>query len=94
MASETRTLLAGAGSISRVAAVSLHLLTYLAWTPSQEVLFFFFFLFVSLWLHLQHVEVPRQGVESELQLLATDTDTATATAMPDPSGICDLHYSS
>ena len=35
--------------------------------------------------HLQHVEVPRLGVESELQLLAIAT--ATATAMWDPSGI-------
>ena len=37
--------------------------------------------------HLWHMDVPRQGVESELQLLAY----ATATAMPDVSGICDLH---
>ena len=40
--------------------------------------------------HLQHMEVPRLGVESELQLLAYTT----ATAIPDPSGVCDLHYSS
>ena len=40
--------------------------------------------------HLQHMEVPRLGVESELALLAY----ATATAMPDPSHICDLHHSS
>ena len=38
---------------------------------------------------LQHMEVPRQGVKSELQLLAY----ATATAMADPSCICDLHCS-
>ena len=30
--------------------------------------------------HLQHMEVPRPGAESELQLLAYTT----ATAMPDP----------
>ena len=36
------------------------------------------------------MEVPRLGAESELQLLAY----ATATAMPDPSQVCDLHYSS
>ena len=36
--------------------------------------------------HLQHVEVPRLGVELELQLLAY----ATATTMPDLSHIYDL----
>ena len=36
------------------------------------------------------MEVPRFGVKSELQLLAYTTATAT----PDPSHICDLHYSS
>ena len=35
------------------------------------------------------MEVPRPGVKSELQLLAYSTATAT----PDPSCICDLHYS-
>ena len=40
--------------------------------------------------HLQHMEVPRLEVESELQLLAC----ATATATPDASRICDLHHSS
>ena len=38
------------------------------------------FLFFFLEPHLQHMEVPRLRVESELQLLAT----ATATAMLDP----------
>ena len=41
-------------------------------------------------LHLQHMEFPRLGVESELQLLAY----AIATATPDPSCVCDLHHSS
>ena len=36
------------------------------------------------------MEVPRLGVKSELRLLAYTTATAT----PDPSHICDLHYSS
>ena len=40
--------------------------------------------------HLQHIEVPRLGVKSELQVLAT----ATATATQDPSLICNLHHSS
>ena len=40
--------------------------------------------------HLQHMEVPRLGGESELQLLAI----ATATAMPSLSCICNLHCSS
>ena len=57
----------------------------------------FFFIFICLfiyfcWLgpHLQHMEVPRLGVEWELQLPAT----ATATAMPEPSRVCGLHHSS
>ena len=40
--------------------------------------------------HLQHMEVPRLGVELELQLLAY----ATAIATWDPSRICDLYQSS
>ena len=43
--------------------------------------------FFFLGLHLQHMEVPRLGVESELQLQAY----ATATATPDPSRTCDLY---
>ena len=43
-----------------------------------------------LWLHLQHIEVPRLGVKSELQLLACTT----ATAMLDLSHGCDLYHSS
>ena len=43
--------------------------------------FFSFFLSVFLGLYLQHMEVPRLGVESELQL----PDCATATAVPDLS---------
>ena len=39
---------------------------------------------------MQHMEVPRLVVESELQLLAY----ATATARQDLSRICDLHHSS
>ena len=39
---------------------------------------------------MQHVEVPRLGVESELQLLAY----AIATAMPDPSHVYNLQNSS
>ena len=50
------------------------------------LLLFFFFLGP----HLEHMEVARLVVESELQLLAY----ATATATSDPSRICDLHYCS
>ena len=50
------------------------------WTP--------FFDFCFLGPHLLHMEVPRLGAELELPLLAT------ATATPDPSRVCDLHYSS
>ena len=41
-------------------------------------------------LHLQHLEVPRLGVELELQCLTY----ATATATSDPSCTCNLHHSS
>ena len=41
-------------------------------------------------LHLQHMEVPRLVVESELQLLAYTT----VTVMKDPSHIYDTHHSS
>ena len=51
---------------------------------------FFFFFFQGL--NLQHMEVPRLGIESELQLLAYTTATTTATW--DLSRLCDLHHSS
>jgi len=53
------------------------------------LLFYDLFYFFFLGQHLQHMEVSRLGVESELQLLAY----ATATATPNPSHICDLHHS-
>ena len=40
--------------------------------------------------YLQHMEVPRIGVELEVQLLAYTK----ATAAQDPSSVCDLHHSS
>ena len=49
------------------------------------VIFFFSFLGP----HLQHMEIPRLEVKSELQLPAYTTATATW----DPSCICDLHHS-
>ena len=53
--------------------------------------FFFFFVFLPfLGLLLQHMEVPRLGVESEPQLPAYARGTATL----DPSCICNLHHSS
>ena len=45
---------------------------------------FFFFHFLGL--HLQHVEVPRRGVESELQLPAYTTATATRDPSPTEQG--------
>ena len=57
--------------------------------PHQSSLLLFFF-FVFLGPQLQHMEVPRLGVELELKPLAYTT----AMAMPDPSHICDLHHSS
>ena len=50
----------------------------------------FFFFFAFLGVHLQHMEVSRLGVESELQLPAYTTATATR----DPSRICNLHHRS
>ena len=47
---------------------------------------FFFFILGP---HLQHMEVTKVGVNSELQLPAS----ATATAIPDPSHLCNLHHS-
>ena len=64
--------------------------------PNFEHLFwhgrggFWFLLLVFLGLHLQQIEVPRLGVESELQLPAYITATATW----DPSCVCNLHHSS
>ena len=56
---------------------------------AAELFFLFLFLFLFfcfLGPHLQRMEIPRLGVESELSYV-------TATAMPDPSRVCDLHYS-
>ena len=52
------------------------------------ILIFEFFLF--LWLHPQHMEIPRLWVQSELQL----PTYATAMATEDLSHVCDLHHSS
>ena len=52
--------------------------------------FFFFFFFFFLGLHPRHMEVPRQGVQSELQLPPYTTATATL----DLSRACDLYPSS
>ena len=48
-------------------------------------LFLLLLFIVFLGLHLQHMEIPRLEVESELQLLAYTTVTAT----PDPSHVGD-----
>ena len=61
---------------------------------SLPLLFFkfwvFFKFFCFLGPYLQHMEIPRLGVELALQPPAYTT----ATAMPDLSRVCDLHYSS
>ena len=56
----------------------------------KKFFFFFFWSFVFLELHLQHMEVPRLGIELKLQLLAY----ITATTTQDPSHVCDLYNSS
>ena len=72
--------------ISLIATQTMHLFVSLE-AISFSFLSFFFFVFLGP--HLQDVEVPGLGAESELQLLAY----ATATAMPDLSHICNLHRS-
>ena len=51
---------------------------------------FYFFNVCFLGLHLQHMEGPRLGVQSELQLPAYTTATATG----NQSRVCNLHHSS
>ena len=60
-----------------------------AWLFYLKELFIYLFI-VFLGPHLQHMEVPRLGVELELLLLAH----AIAKATPDLSHICNLHHSS
>ena len=67
---------------------------YSAWPCNILYKFIFIYLFTYLlisflWPHLQHMEVPRLGVELELQLLAYTT----AIARPDLSHVCNLHHS-
>ena len=54
-------------------------------------LFIYLFIFFVYFLgpHMQHVEVPRLGVQSELQLMAYTT----ATAKQDLSHVCDTAHS-
>ena len=58
-------------------------------TPTRLPIFFSFVL-PFLGPYLQHMEVPRLWVKSELQLSAYTR----ATARPDVSRVCDLHHSS
>ena len=53
-------------------------------------IYLYIYLFYFLGPHLQHMEAPRLGVESELQLPAYTTATATQ----NPVCVCDLHHSS
>ena len=49
----------------------------LCFPSTEKCVFIYLFYFCSLVLHLQHMEVLRLGVESELQLPTYDTSTAT-----------------
>ena len=62
--------------------------TYQCPTSSFENMHFILFLFLGP--HLQHMEVPRLGVKSELWLPACTTATATQ----DSNLVFDLHHSS
>ena len=75
-----------------------HSLPSLSWQPQvcfcesvSDFVFFLGFLFVcfAFWGCMQHMQVPRLGVELELELLAYATAT-----LPDLSHVCDLHKSS
>ena len=59
-------------------------------TGSLALVLVFFAVFCFLGLQLQHMEIPRLGVKSELQLPAYTTVTKTW----DLSRVCDLHHSS
>ena len=61
-----------------------------------SIYLFIYLSFAFFRLHLQHMEVPRLGVGSELQLPTYTTDTTYNTAMAtwDPSHICNLYHSS
>ena len=54
----------------------------------KQIIYLFILLFPGL--HLQHMDISRIGVKSELQL----PPYITATATQDPSHVCDLHHSS
>ena len=59
------------------------------WRPCSILALLLLIFFFFLGSHLQHMEVPGLGVESEPQLPAYTTATAT----PDVSCICNLHRS-
>ena len=61
-----------------------------AYEPFVCLSFLCLFCFVFLGLHLQHMHVPKLGVESELKLPAYTT----ATALWDPGCVCSLCHSS
>ena len=61
-----------------------------AYEPFVCLSFLCLFCFVFLGLHLQHMQVPKLGVESELKLPAYTT----ATAPWDPGCVCSLCHSS
>jgi len=70
------------GSLKRASILFyFYLFTYLP--------IYLFIYFAFLWPYLQHMEVPRLGVELELQLLASTAATTTQ----DLSCVCDLHHS-
>ena len=67
---------------TKILAIQIHKL------PQKQRFLAFFFFLTFLVPHLQHIEVPRLGVKSELQ---PPTET---TATRDPIRICDPHHSS
>ena len=74
-------------SLSNLLCLQIYLIERRAISVSYLMKVTIFLLFRA---HLQHMEVPKLGVESDLQLLAYTT----ATAMPDLSQVCNLLHSS
>ena len=68
--------------------LALLMFTFWTWVSYVKARIFFFFVFLGL--HLQHMEVPRLGVELEL----LPPSYARVTATQDPSHVCNPHHSS
>ena len=73
-------------AIRKLCTFGLHSLWGIIWTQKSvhdsQIYSFFLSFFFFLWPYLQHMEVPRLGVEFELQLPATATATSNTRSEP------------